>query len=105
MQLIDPTVTTSTDELIRAPALTTLDNCTIGILSNGKLNADRLLHETAKLFEASHGCEVSLVTTKQNASAPAPDHIMAAPRADRIAVAPAIDGVIDRQNGDDIADA
>ena len=76
MQLYDPTAQAPSRQSFRAPPPATLKGARLGLLSNGKLNADRLLHETAKLFEASHGCELSLVTTKQNASAPAPDHIM-----------------------------
>ena len=78
MQLYDPTAQPPARHLIRAPAPSNLQGATIGILSNGKLNADLLLHETAALFEASHGCRIGPVLSKSNASAPASDETMAA---------------------------
>ncbi len=72
MQLIDPTVTTSAEALARAPALTTLENCTIGILSNGKLNADNLLVATARQLQERFGGKILDIVYKNNPSAPAP---------------------------------
>ena len=45
MKLVDPTVATPVRESRRASALTSMDGLTIGLLSNGKLNADVLLEE------------------------------------------------------------
>ena len=72
MQLINPTVTTSHASLSRAPALTTLENCTIGILSNGKLNADSLLVATARRLQERFGGKILDLAHKSNPSAPAP---------------------------------
>ena len=45
-----------------------LDGLRIGLLSNGKVNADRLLRMTAEHFVANHGCEIVCDTAKRNAS-------------------------------------
>ena len=72
MQLLDPTATDPSQQHSRAPAFSDLDGKTIGLLSNGKLNADLLLQETAAIFEAKHQCKVREIKFKRNASAPAP---------------------------------
>jgi hypothetical protein len=72
MQLIDPTVTSPQQSNKRAPALKSLEGIRIGLLSNRKINADLLLHETAALFAERHGCSVLGMRSKNNASAPAP---------------------------------
>ena len=72
MQLYDPTTSGPQRDLFRAPPLTSLDGKAIGILENGKLNATEMLGELARLFEERHGCKVSAVYSKSNASAPAP---------------------------------
>jgi hypothetical protein len=72
MQLYDPTVTGPERNFARAPALSSLEGKTIGILENGKLNAENMLREIALLFEARHGCIIAPVYSKFNASAPAP---------------------------------
>ena len=72
MQLYDPTSTGAKRQLFRAPPLARLEDTTIGILENGKLNAEEMLREVAMLFEQRHGCTVRAVYPKSNASAPAP---------------------------------
>jgi hypothetical protein len=72
MRLYDPTVSGPQRTLYRAPALSSLDGKTIGILENGKLNAVEMLREVTALFEEKHGCKVQAVYSKSNASAPAP---------------------------------
>lgn len=76
MQLIDPTVKAAEQSNVRAPKMTSLQGTTIGLLSNGKANADRLLEETAALFQAEHHCRVLEVVFKRNASAPAPQSMI-----------------------------
>ena len=44
----------------------------IGILENGKLNAEEMLNELADLFVQRNGCTVRKLASKGNASAPAP---------------------------------
>ncbi len=71
MRLYDPTSSGPERHLSRAPALSSLQGKTIGILENGKLNAAEMLAELAALFEARHGCLVRPMYSKANASAPA----------------------------------
>lgn len=71
MQLVDPTVQSPDLQNARAPKLAALEGRTVGLLSNGKLNAELLLRETAALFVERHGCTVAELVEKSNASAPA----------------------------------
>jgi len=72
MQLYAPTSTTATRKRTRAPALAKLDGARIGILENGKLNAEEMLNEVAQLFVQRQGCTIRTLASKSNASAPAP---------------------------------
>ncbi|MBN9514770.1 MAG: hypothetical protein J0H97_15295 [Alphaproteobacteria bacterium] len=72
MQLYSPMSTTPKRKAFRAPPLAGLDGARIGILENGKLNAEEMLNEVAQLFVERHGCTVRMLSSKSNASAPAP---------------------------------
>ncbi len=72
MIIVDPTVANIEQNNKRAPALGTLQGKTIGVLSNRKLNADLLLHETAKCLIERYGGKVLPMAHKLNPSAPAP---------------------------------
>ena len=72
MQLYSPLSTTPRRKAARAPALAAIDGMRIGILENGKLNAEEMLNEVAQLFVQRHGCTVVKLASKKNASAPAP---------------------------------
>ena len=72
MQLYSPLSTTPKRKLFRAPALSKIDGLRIGVLENGKLNAEEMLNEVAALFVQRHGCTVRSLASKTNASAPAP---------------------------------
>ena len=72
MQLYDPTTSGPERHLFRAPALASLQGRTIGILENGKLNAEEMLNEVAQLFVQRNGCTIRTLASKSNASAPAP---------------------------------
>lgn len=76
MKLIDPTVSRDVERNARAKRFVSLDGLAVGLLSNGKANAEGLLRETAKLFESKHGCRVTKIAHKQNASAPAPSEVI-----------------------------
>ena len=78
MQLYAPTSTTPKRKAFRAPALATLEGTRIGILENGKLNAEEMLREVADLFVQRHGCSLRPLHGKTNASAPAPARTLAA---------------------------
>ncbi len=77
MRLYDPTSTGAKRELFRAPPLASLQGKSIGILENGKLNAEEMLRAVAALFEQRHGCTIRAVYPKSNASAPAPAETLA----------------------------
>ncbi len=82
MQLYDPTSSGPERLLNRAPVLPSLDGKTIGVLHNGKLNAEAMLSEIAALFAERHGCNILPVYAKANASAPAPAETLAQAAAD-----------------------
>jgi len=89
MKLVDPTVTSNHPDNHRAPAMPTLKGKTIGLLSNGKLNADLLLQETAACLSERHGGQVLPITYKPNPSGPAPGEklISLAPECDYLLTA------------------
>jgi len=72
MQLYSPMSTTPKRQAFRAPPLASLEGLRIGLLENGKLNADEMLREVAALFVERQGCTIRTVASKRNASAPAP---------------------------------
>ena len=72
MQLYAPTSTTPKRQAFRAPVLASIDGLRLGILENGKLNAEEMLREFADLFVRRHGCTIRTLASKSNASAPAP---------------------------------
>lgn len=76
MQLYDPTSSGPERNLSRAAVLGSLEGKTIGVLHNGKLNAELMLTEIAALFEERHGCKTLPVFSKFNASAPAPSETL-----------------------------
>ena len=75
MQLYAPLSTTPKRKAFRAPALAGIDGVRIGILENGKLNAEEMLNEVAALFVQRNGCTVRTLASK-NASAPAPGNTL-----------------------------
>ena len=87
MQLYAPTSTTPRRKAKRAPALAALEGARIGILENGKLNAEEMLREVADLFVQRHGCTVRTLASKRNASAPAPGNTL-------VKIAPDVDFLI-----------
>lgn len=76
MQLLDPTNTSATLEKSRAPALASLDGLTIGLLSNGKVNADHLITMTAQKLVERHGGKYLKVVYKPHGSEIAPDGML-----------------------------
>lgn len=87
MQLYAPTAPAPKRKALRAPALSSLEGARIGILENGKLNAEEMLREVAELFVQRHGCTIRTVASKRNASAPAPANTL-------VKVAPDVDFLI-----------
>ena len=76
MQLYSPLSTTAKRQAFRAPPLAKVEGMRIGILENGKLNAEEMLNEFAQLFVERHGCTVKTLAHKSNASAPAPGNTL-----------------------------
>ena len=76
MQLYAPTSTTPKRKAFRAPALAGLEGMRIGVLENGKLNAEEMLNEVAQLFVQRHGCTIRTLASKSTASAPAPGNTL-----------------------------
>ena len=76
MQLYSPMSTTPKRKSVRAPVLSSIDGLRIGVLENGKLNAEEMLNEFAQLFVQRHGCTVRTLAHKSNASAPAPSNTL-----------------------------
>ena len=73
IELMDPGGAGTTKELGAAPRLEDIRGLKIGLLTNGKANADVLLRETAALFEQELDCSVVHFVDKQNAGRPATD--------------------------------
>jgi hypothetical protein len=76
MQLYDPTSTAANRKAFRALPVARLEGSRLGILENGKLNAETMLRELAALFVGRHRCTVQTVASKTNASAPAPTYTL-----------------------------
>ena len=76
MQLYSPMSTTPKRKSFRAPALASIDGARIGVLENGKLNAEEMLNEVAQLFVQRNGCTIRTLASKSNASAPAPSNTL-----------------------------
>ena len=68
LELLDPTGEPTPTGFTAAPRLTTLDGLRVGLFTNGKVNADRLLRFTGDVFAREHGCRVVVDTGKSNAS-------------------------------------
>ena len=68
LELLDPTGEPTPTGYAAAPRLTTLEGLKIGLFSNGKVNADKLLRYTAEVFEREAGCKITIDSGKRNAS-------------------------------------
>ena len=77
LRLVDPTVESQIGINVIAPRLGDLEGLRIGLLGNGKVNADVLLTETAQLFVQRHGCRVLELEEKGHAGKPCPPELMA----------------------------
>ena len=71
MRLIDPGGQGGSTDRTTAARLTSLQGKRIGLLANGKANAEALIRATAAHFETNHGCTVVDFFDKKNASRPA----------------------------------
>lgn len=71
IQLMNPEGRPNPSERNYAPRPARLEGLTIGLLSNRKANAEKLLLETARRFVDRHRCVALPVETKDDASRPA----------------------------------
>ena len=71
MTLMSPTGSHDRVQRSMAPRPADLTGLRIGLLSNGKLNAELLLRETARCFAEHHQCTVAALESKPHASKPA----------------------------------
>jgi len=71
INLISPMGSQDRVQRSMAPRLDDLTGLRIGLLSNGKLNAELLLQETARCFAEHHQCTVAAMVSKPHASKPA----------------------------------
>ncbi len=78
LRLVHPGVESRAGSHAMAPRLADLEGLRVGLLSNGKLNAERLLAETGALFAGHHGCRVMPIREKPFAGRPCPPELMAA---------------------------
>lgn len=68
IELLDPTGEPTPTGFVAAPRLPSLDGLRVGLFSNGKVNADKLLRHTAEVFEREAGCNIVVDSGKVNAS-------------------------------------
>lgn len=71
MTLMSPMGSQDSVQRSMAPRPADLSGLRIGLLSNGKLNAELLLQEIARCFVDHHRCTVATLVSKPHASKPA----------------------------------
>ena len=76
LKLLDPTVEAIPDSTMLAPRPQDLDGKVIGLLSNSKRNADKLLDAVYALLLDTYEFKGAIRLNKGDASRPAPKHIM-----------------------------
>jgi len=77
MQVLDPTPERPAEAASRAPALTALAGTRIGLLDNSKIRVDRFCDFVEEILRAEYGVADVVRRRKRNASAPAPDDVLA----------------------------
>jgi hypothetical protein len=73
MELIDPGSSTPATKHRMGRRIFDVNNSRIGILANGKANAELLARETARFYVERHDCSVVDFFDKQDASRPCPE--------------------------------
>ena len=74
--VLDPTVGPMPVPASMAPRPSTLNGLTVGLLANGKRNADRLLDHVAGLLAERYQLNELVTWDKGNSSRPCPDELM-----------------------------
>ena len=76
LRVLDPTQQLSPVEGALAPRVAELAGKSVGLLANGKRNADRLLNILAQLIQERQPVREIVARSKGNASVPAPDSLL-----------------------------
>ncbi len=76
LRLLDPTVEALPDSTVLAPRPERLDGKIVGLLSNSKPNADKLMDAVFALLQDTYDFKDVVRLNKGDASRPAPKHIM-----------------------------
>ena len=76
LEVLDPTVESIPQDAVIAPRPATLDGVTIGLLANGKANADELLEAVQQVLADRYEFGTIVARNKGNASRPCPHDIM-----------------------------
>jgi len=77
IKVLDPTAEGPAALALPAPALPTLHGARLGLLDNGKIRVDRFCDFVEEILRAEHGVAEVVRRRKRNASAPAPDDVLA----------------------------
>lgn len=75
-KLLDPTVEALPDNTLLAPRPDDLNGKVVGLLANGKRNADELLDAVLSLIQDTYEIKEVIRLNKRDQSRPAPQHIM-----------------------------
>jgi hypothetical protein len=77
MLVLNPTSWSEAEPLRMARRLESFDGAVVGVLSNGKFNADPLFRHVVDVLRERHGVREVLWRRKHNFSAPAPAEMIA----------------------------
>lgn len=81
IHVLDPTFGEVSSTNDRAPRLTSLAGCTIGLLDNNKIKVRELLDHMEDILRAEHGVAQVVRLKKPDASRPVPEEVVAEMRA------------------------
>jgi hypothetical protein len=88
LRILDPTVGPDRAESALAPRVPALDGKVLGLLANGKVNAERLLHLVREGLEARYSLRDVVTVTKSSATrVAAPEVLEALSRCDAVVTA------------------
>jgi hypothetical protein len=77
IKVLDPTAEVPARRAYPAAALPTLGGARIGLLDNSKIRVDRFCDFVEEILTTEHGVAEVVRRRKRNASAPAPDDVLA----------------------------
>ncbi len=76
MELLDPTVSATPQDMTYAKRPETLNGKRIGLVENTKFNSDRLLKKIGDILKAEYGVAETRMWRKHNSSVPAHEEII-----------------------------